>query len=275
VRWGLLVVVAACGRIDFDPHGDAGQPDAPSITGCADTSVAVGKFQACALRSDRTVACWGANTWGQLGDGTTTDHFTPVETVLPAAATQLESGAGFNCALLGDGRVACWGHNGFFQIGDGTTGPALNPEIVALPAMATSIAVGPRSACAILVSGDLYCWGYNGDSELGDGTQTNVPMPKKVGAGVVRVALGHTSRCDIHGDATLWCTGENSFGQLATGDTTAVTKIVQAMIAPPVADVVVGGRFACAIGGDRSLTCWARPMSGRYRARRSRITRLR
>ena len=45
--------------------------------------VSAGDNHACALKSDGTVACWGGNSFGQLGDGTNQDRKLPVLVVAP------------------------------------------------------------------------------------------------------------------------------------------------------------------------------------------------
>ena len=66
--------------------------------------------------------CWGRNNYGQLGDGTYTNSYTPVAVGLPAGstATALALGNSHSCAILDDGSVHCWGYNGNGQLGDGT-----------------------------------------------------------------------------------------------------------------------------------------------------------
>ncbi len=66
--------------------------------------------------------CWGSNSNGQLGDGTTTDRHAPVQvTGLPAKATQVAAGGRHTCALLTDGTVWCWGKGGNGELGNGST----------------------------------------------------------------------------------------------------------------------------------------------------------
>src|SRR5205085_2864247 len=82
---------------------------------------------------DGSAQCWGANAFGQLGDGTMTGpetcNATPCSTV-PVVVTGLTTAVAIrargnhSCALLADGSAQCWGANAFGQLGDGTmTGP--------------------------------------------------------------------------------------------------------------------------------------------------------
>lgn len=75
---------------------------------------------ACAVLSDGTVACWGNNTTGQLGNGTTTNSFTPVAVSNLSGVSTVCSGGSHACALLSNGTVECWGDNSGGQLGDGT-----------------------------------------------------------------------------------------------------------------------------------------------------------
>jgi alpha-tubulin suppressor-like RCC1 family protein len=67
------------------------------------TDVSSGSYHSCAVLSDGTTQCWGMNTYGQLGDGTTTDRSTPVVVSGVASATQVSSGHWHSCARLSDG----------------------------------------------------------------------------------------------------------------------------------------------------------------------------
>ena len=103
--------------------------DTPTQTaslGAGRTAVAIsaGTIHTCATLDDRSIACWGSNSHGQLGDGTTTNRDTPTNTLgigkgwTPAV---LSGGHSHTCAILDDGSIACWGSNHYGQLGDGTT----------------------------------------------------------------------------------------------------------------------------------------------------------
>ena len=89
--------------------------------------VVAGGEHACALRQTGEVSCWGFNTHGELGDGTTVQADAPVDVSLPERATQLFAGGFHTCAALESGAVECWGKNNRGQLGDGTTNHALSP----------------------------------------------------------------------------------------------------------------------------------------------------
>lgn len=141
--------------------------------------VAVGDDHACALTSSGEVLCWGANDYGQLGDGTTTASARPVYVRDGAArlgaVTEISAGWTHTCALLSTGGVRCWGRNQVGQLGDGTTSSRSQPVAVldgtGPLAGVTSLANADLHSCASR-SGELVCWGLNASAQLGDGTRT-------------------------------------------------------------------------------------------------------
>ena len=95
------------------------------------TQISCGQDHTCALRTDGSVACWGANEYGQLGDGKINDPQSAPQTV-PGLSNVVEIATNnFNsCARLNDGSIECWGNNGWGQIGDGTNTNRLVPTKV-------------------------------------------------------------------------------------------------------------------------------------------------
>ena len=95
------------------------------------TAVAAGSGHTIALRSDGTVLAWGYNSYGQLGDGTTTWRDTPVQVSGLSGVTAIAGGSFYTVALKSDGTVWAWGDNSSGQLGDGTTTNSTTPVQVA------------------------------------------------------------------------------------------------------------------------------------------------
>jgi alpha-tubulin suppressor-like RCC1 family protein len=72
-----------------------------------------------------TLACWGANPLGELGDGTRTDRARPTPTlgsILPVDADgKLALGKAHTCAIDAQGALWCWGANQRHQLGAAVT----------------------------------------------------------------------------------------------------------------------------------------------------------
>ena len=84
-----------------------------------------------ALLADRTVRCWGYNTYGQVGDGSTTSRSSSVAMSGVSNATMVDANGYFTCVRIGDGAVRCAGINAAGQLGDGSTTTRLTSVAVA------------------------------------------------------------------------------------------------------------------------------------------------
>jgi hypothetical protein len=185
------------------------------------THLSVGADHTCAVLADGTVSCWGANGFGKLGDGTTTERSTPVSVSGLSGAARVAAGGSLTCAVLSDGTARCWGSGGNGGLGDGNSTNSLTPVVVSGLTTASEITAGLGQVCAKLSDGSVRCWGFNGSGQIGDGTTTNRAAPVSVGGltavGVLSAGGSHT--CATLTDGTARCWGGNSFGQLGDGGT--------------------------------------------------------
>lgn len=134
-------------------------------------AVATGSYHTCALMNTGGLKCWGYNTKGQLGDGTTISRSLPVDVSgLISGTSAVAAGYLHSCAVVGSG-VLCWGDNTDGQLGDGTTTRRTNPvHAVDLASGWTGVALGNWHTCALSASGAVKCWGNNRAGQLGNGT---------------------------------------------------------------------------------------------------------
>jgi alpha-tubulin suppressor-like RCC1 family protein len=278
------------GQLGYDPTGGAGALSFPSgtpqsspveVAGLSGvTQIAAGGNHTCALLGDGTVRCWGANSNGQLGNGTYTASIAPVVVSGLSGVTRLTAGSSHTCAIVGSGGVRCWGANSQGQVGNGTTlvgfsfplsgGADTNVPVVTLDvSTASDISAGANHTCVVVGGGAVQCWGSNWSGETGSSPTAAVLRPTTVPSltGVIRIAAGGSGSnsgfsCALVSAGGVRCWGGGYSGELGNGlfDVSS-TPVTVTGVTGAVA-LSAGGAHVCAVlpgGGNR---CWGLNDSG-------------
>jgi alpha-tubulin suppressor-like RCC1 family protein len=186
------------------------------------TQLAAHYVHVLAVRQDGSVWAWGDNSYGQLGDGTTTDRSTPTKvTGLSNAVIAVSAGSFHSLALDRSGNVWAWGYNVVGQLGDGTIVHRHAPVRVVGLSEVIAIAANSHSSYAITRDGRLWTWGWNSEGQLGTGSTdrySSYARPIEGLAGFQGIAGGRESAVALRSDGTVWSWGRNFEGQL--GDAT-------------------------------------------------------
>jgi alpha-tubulin suppressor-like RCC1 family protein len=224
--------------------------------------IAAGEQHACAVMSSGRVRCWGSNTYGQLGDDTIMDRYTPVQVKgLASDVIDMAAGTAHTCALTSSGGVLCWGLNGSGELGDGTTTDHHTPvPVLGLGSGVIDIASGNYHTCALTSSGGVWCWGSNISGQLGDGTTTHRSEPVSVlglATGVAAIGGGQSYTCAAMSPGGARCWGRNSSGQLGDGTKTNRSSPVPVLeLANRVTHVAGGEHHTCALKASGGVVCW-------------------
>ena len=246
------------------------------------TQAAAGIFHSLAIQTEdnNSLWSWGANTYGQLGDGTQTSRLTPVRVMFDASTPSegildVDGGNNHSVAILNwfNGIIVAWGSNSYAQLGLGTTGgtytyPRWVYAEIGLTNGFTDVAAGSRHNIALHTAGEVWAWGNNSDGQLGDLSTTQRNKAVKVqqaGAtdlvNVVTIAAAPFHNLVIKSDGSLLAWGRNTNGQLGSGDLinrmyASRVRATETEYFSGVTAVAGGWRHSLALKTDGTVWAW-------------------
>ena len=210
-----------------------GQQNAIKITGGYQT---VGM-----VTSSGKAIAWGKNSYGVLGNGTTTDNIIG-KTTIGEDIDDFKLTCYSGMFLKDNGKAYSAGLNNYGQLGIGnTTSKSTYTEIsIDTESKIKYIAPGGNTSAIMTSDGKVYETGYNKNGQLSDGTTTNsnkfklllnndntevtdaLVIPEKIGDAT---NVKHTLFALIRKDGSIWTVGGNIYGQLGNGTTLNATYL--------------------------------------------------
>jgi len=241
--------------------------------------VSTGSGSTCAVNFDGIAYCWGDNSLGGLGNGSTINSSIPVaiDTTGVLAGLTIKSvsvGDRFACSVASNDQSYCWGYNFAGQLGNGDMIDSLVPVRVVddgvLDGMyIKSLAAGSSHVCAIASNDKVYCWG----NLFGNGSTGKSSVPIEVfstgvlsGLAVQSIVSGDNYSCVIASDQA-YCWGVNSKGELGNGLTATSLKPVAIVNTGALSGLMIKsisaggdstgiGSHTCVIASNDKAYCW-------------------
>jgi alpha-tubulin suppressor-like RCC1 family protein len=228
--------------------------DGTTVPGAKTIVLSGGFLHVCALSPAGTVACWGENRSGQIGDGTSANRDRPVPVTGLTDVASIGVGFRTSCAVLKNGKLMCWGS------GHGNR-PA---EVAGLSGPVRQASPGNEHRCALLMDGRVMCWGSGEFGKLGNGSTASSAQPVLVDGltDAVEIGSGVDHSCARRATGAVVCWGSGSQGKLGDGSGGSSSKPVNVATLNDTTQIALGAFQACALRADRSVWCWGRNNRG-------------
>jgi alpha-tubulin suppressor-like RCC1 family protein len=246
-------------------------------------SISAGFNHACLIRSGKAF-CWGDNTYGELGNTSTTSSSVPVPVstagvLAGVTLTQVAAGTQFTCALSSAGAVYCWGLGTSGQLGNSASASSNVPVAVTSSGVLagltiTQVTAGAAFACALSSTGLSFCWGLGTSGQLGNNGVISSNAPVAVlatgalnGKTLTQISGGGAFACGVSSLGLAYCWGYDIDGEL--GNTANSNSPVPAAVTATgvlagltLTQVTTGASSACALASTTAAFCWGLGTSG-------------
>ena len=185
------------------------------------SQVSVGYYHTIILKSDNSLWATGNNEYGQLGDDSTSDRYSPVEIDVTGDVEAVSAGYSHTMILKSDGSLWATGWNLSGQLGDDSTNDRDTPvAVVDMTSGVAAVSAGGAHTMILKSDDSLWATGLNLWGQFGGGTRSDRTTPVLVNAtgDVKAVSAGYSHTMILKSDDSLWATGWN-YGQLGFSET--------------------------------------------------------
>ena len=263
--WGANCAGEIGNGISGSGSSNANEPIPVTVVGDRVFAALVsGDYHTCGLNLEGYAYCWGYNTSGQLGDGTTSERSSPTAVAGLRKYAKIAAGDRHTCAPGTNGTAYCWESNAAGQLGNGTRGDGSIAAERSTPTQITgsvkfsSLATGGMHTCGLTSVGDAYCWGADASGQLGNSFTAHWSAPNAVSGGISFASLiaGGSHSCGLTAGGTAFCGGANRGGQ--TGDGTESSRTAPVALSGSVCFtiLVAGGSHTCGLDSGSIAYCW-------------------
>ncbi len=222
-------------------------------------SISVGTLHACGVGQDASLYCWGGNSDGQLGDGTTIYAANP-EKIGMERWQAVSAGDTSSCGITLTGKLFCWGAARY--LGVAIESPLHAPNAVLPEFDFVGVSVGAQHACAIKNDQSLWCWGNNLSGAGSTGYYGGERGPVRLGADFWKQVSVSWHACGVSMSGALFCWGQNSRGQLGNPQASGASLPTQVGTATDWTSVTSGPEHTCALNQAGELYCWGDDSNG-------------
>lgn len=264
-RTGIVWSVgsAGSGQIGDGTSSPSKSTLVPVIGANSFIQISAGLTYTTALKADGSVWAWGANSSGQLGDGTNLAKSVPTASIGGHSFIQIGLNE-FNvttCALKSDGSVWTWGSNSSGRLGDGTTAVNTSSPIQVIGGH-SFIQIG--SSLALKADGSAWGWGGNTAGQLADGTNISKSSPVAAigGHSFIQILSGSSHTLALKSNGSAWGWGSNPSGALGDGTSVNKSSPVQVIGGHSFVQVAAGGNTSFALKEDGSAWAWGSGFDG-------------
>jgi|GEM_PF-1573266 len=263
----LTALSAGVATITAQVDGVQGQAQVEVLAPVAGSRLAMGSWHTCHLDDAGAAWCWGANDFGQLGDGSYVKRESPVASAQGLTFRSLTAGEFTTCGLTDADEIYCWGSDYSLQLGG--VGDSTSPALVSAGPHSFLMSMH-RTNCTLSPQGRPSCWGFNSSEyEFGNGSTTAssavlVPVLAPPGApplSFVDMKGGWYHACGLTAGSHLYCWGYNALGQVGVGHMDRVEHAMPLFPGQAVDAFGVGDSTSCATTGGTSY-CWGAGSEG-------------
>lgn len=251
-------------------NGNTSIPVIVTTENCTWRSISLGSSHAVSLKCDGTLWSWGDNQFGQIGDNTNAQRFTPTQEISESTEwTRAIGGDVHTTAMKSDGTVWSWGFSGCGQVGVHGGSSCFSSPVQEISGSTWSeISTSISHVMAVKTDGTLWGWGFNAFGQLGNGAAAvGVSSPVQEFCGDTNwcaAAAGTAHSIALKNDGSLWGAGLNAGGEIGDGTTNASNSPVREATNSTNWSKISAGYFTSgAIKSDYTLFMWGSNSCGK------------